>query len=218
MTNEEFIKRWKDVIFLVFATLGAFYATFAFIRDNIYVRDDLQATVIGDVDTRQMLEKQDRISLRLAVANAGTRDGAVVQAEIVALRKEDEGYSWVRIFPPVGEGFEAKTLKPGEITILSLVTDAYAHVQYFRNPNYARPIDATHHEFAEGVRIKSMDSKGRLYMLLYPVSQFKVPNDITNGPTDGYTLDCHPHQLLVNLPETIPPLATRYEDDEHDCR
>jgi hypothetical protein len=218
MTSEEFIKRWKDVILLMFTTLGFIYATFAFIRDRVYVRDDLQATAIGDVDTRQTPENQDRISLRLAVVNAGTRDAAVLQAEIVALRKESDGYSWVRIFPPLGEGFEAKVLKPGEITIVSLVTDANAHDKYFRNPNYARTIDATHHEFAEGVRIRSMDSKGRLFTLLYPFSQFKVPNDITSGPTDGYTFDCHPHELLVNLPETIPPLATKYDGDAYDCR
>ena len=218
MTSEEFIKRWRDVLLLLFSTLSFIYATFAFIHDRLYVRDDLQATAIGEVDTRQTPENQDRMSLRLAVVNAGTREAAVLRAEIVALRKESEGYSWVRVIPPFGEGFEAKALKPGEIAILSLVTDASSHDRYFRNPNYARPIDATHHEFAMGVRIKSMDSKGRLYTLLYPVSQFKVPNDITNGPTDGYTFDCYPHQLLVNLPETTPPLATKYDGDPYECR
>lgn len=216
MTGEEF-KHWKNQATFLFATVAFVYATADFFRSYIYVRDDLQATVVGEVDARQTADKQDRISLRLAVVNAGTRDAAVLQAEIVALRNEYKGNSWVRLPPPLGEGFEARTLKPGEIAILALVTDAYAH-DYFRKVNYARPIDATHHEFAEGVRIKSMDSKGRLYTLLYPVSQFKVPNNITNGPTDGYTLDCHPHQLLVNLPETIPPLATRYDGDVYECR
>jgi hypothetical protein len=213
----ESIKRWKDHATLLFATVAFVYSTADFFRSYVYVRDDLQATAVGEVDTRETLDKQDRISLRLAVVNAGTRDAAVLQAEIVALRNEYEGYSWVRLHPPLGQGFEARTLKPGEIAILSLVTDAYAH-DYFRNVNYARPIDATHHEFTQGVRIKSMDSKGRLYTLLYPVSQFKVPNNITNGPTDGYTFDCHPHQLLVNVLESVPPLATKYDGDVYECR
>jgi hypothetical protein len=212
LTSEDLIKHWKNLLLLVGGTLTLVYATVTFIRSNIYVKDDLQATLIGEVDTRATT-----LSLRLAVVNAGTRDAAVLQAEIVAVKNVYEGHVWVRVPPPPGEGFEARTLKPGEIAILVLVTDRDAH-DYFRNQVYARPIDATHHEFTYGVRIKSMDSKGRLYTLLYPVSQFKVPNNITNGPTDGYTFDCHPRQLLVNLPETIPPLAMKYDGDAYDCR
>jgi hypothetical protein len=72
--------------------------------------------------------------------------------------------------------------------------------------------------FNEGVWVKSMDSRGRLYSAYFVVSQFKVPNDIVNGPTDGFTFDCHPHQLLVNIPEFNPPLAKNYDGDTLDCR
>lgn len=217
MKIEGFLKNWGTTLTFLFATLGFVYATYAFIRDNIYVKNDLEMTVIGEVDTRLPLNKQDQISERLAVVNAGTRDAAVLQANIVAFRQEDRGWGWDRIWPPQGQGFEARTIKPGEITILSLVTGSYAHDDYFRNPKYSRPIDATHHEFAEGVWIKSMDSRGRIYAAYYVVSQFKVPNNITNGPTDGYTLDCHTHPLLVNIAEFRPPIAKNYDPDLSDC-
>ncbi len=211
MSIRDLVREWKDPIQVVGISVALMLSIINFIQANA-VRDDLQATAIGDVDTRLPFNQQDRITIRLAVVNAGTRQAAVLQAEVVSLYKEDDGqYSWVRIFPAIGQGFEAKTLKPGEIEILSLVTDGYAHA-YFKNPRYARPIDATRHEFTEGVRIKSMDSRGNIYSVLYPISQFNVPNDIQNGPTDGFTFDRRPHQLLLNTCECVPPLAREYRD------
>jgi hypothetical protein len=213
MKIEGFLKHWGTVLTFMFGTLGFFYATTAFVRNFIYVRDDLQMSAIGEVDTAPPANKQDRITMRLAVVNAGTRDAAVLQANIIALRTERRGYGWDRIEPPIGQGFEARTIKPGEIAILSLVTDSYAHDDYFRNPTYSRRIDDTHHEFNLGIWVTSMDSRGRLYAAYFVVQQFKVPNDITTGPTNGYTFDCRPHQLLVNIPEFNPPLAKSYDDD-----
>jgi hypothetical protein len=62
-----------------------------------------------------------------------------------------------------------------------------------------------------------MDARGRFYSAYYVVSQFKVPNDITNGPTDGYTLDCRTHRPLVNIAGFRPPLAKNYDPDLLDC-
>lgn len=216
MKIEGFLKNWGTTLTFLFGTLGFLYATTAFVRDFIYVRDDLQMSVIGDVDKNE--PRQDRITTRLAVVNVGTRDAAVLQAEIIALREERRGYGWDRVWPPIGQGFEARTIKPGEIVIISLVTDSYAHKDYFRNPTFSRRIDDAHHEFDLGVWVKSMDSRGHLYSAYYVVQQFKVPNDITTGPTDGYTFDCHPHQLLVNIPEFEPPLAKNYDEaNASDC-
>jgi hypothetical protein len=212
MKIEGFLKNWGTALTFLFGTLGFLYATTAFVRDFIYVRDDLQMSVIGEVDTNPPANKQDQITMRLAVVNAGTRDAAVLQANVMALRTERRGYGWDRVWPPTGQGFESRTIKPGEISIISLVTDSYAHKDYFRNPKYSRRIDDTHHEFNLGIWVQSMDSRGRLYSAYFAVQQFKVPNDITNGPTDGYTFDCHPHQLLVNIPEFNPPLAKNYDD------
>ena len=218
MKIEGFLKHWGTALTFMFGTLGFFYATASFIRDFIYVRDDLQMSVIGEVDTSPPANKRDQITMRLAVVNAGTRDAAVLQANIVALRTERRGYGWDRIGTPVGQGFEAKTIKPGEIAIISLVTDSYTHQDYFRNETYSRRIDDTHHEFNEGVWVKSMDSKGRLYSAYFVVSQYKIPNDITTGPIDGYTFDCHPHQLFVNIQEFLPPRAKNYDGDVLGCR
>jgi len=209
---QAFVRAWKDVILLAIATISVSYGSYTFFVGNFYTKDDLQATAIGDVDTRLPASQQDRISLRLAVVNAGTGDAGVLQAAIVPLRKEDDGYAWVRIFPPIGEGFEAKVLKPGEIVILSLVTGGHAQ-DYFTDPNYSRRIDGEHHEFVEAVRIKSMDSKGHIYSVLYPIWQFKIRNDYQRGPTEGWTFDRRTHQLLVNTGEKIPPLAKEYNDE-----
>lgn len=78
-------------------------------------------------------------------------------------------------------------------------------------------VNAGTRDAAEGVWIKSMDSKGRLYTLLYTVSQYNVPNDIMNGPITGYTFDCHSHQLFVDLPERVPDLAKKYDGDVDYC-
>jgi hypothetical protein len=212
------LKHWGTVLTFMFGTLGFVYATYAFVRDNIYVKDDLEMSAIGEVDTSPPVNDQDRITLRLSVVNAGTRDAAVLQANIIALRQTDRGWGWDRIASPQGQGFESKVIKPGEIAILSLITDRHLYSDYFVNPTYARRIDATHHEFADGVLIKSMDAKGRLYLTYYVVSQWRVQDGITHGPTDGYTFDCHPHPLLVNIEEFRPPLAKNYDGDVIDCR
>jgi hypothetical protein len=218
MKIEVFLKHWGTVLTFLFGTLGFVYATYAFVRDNLYARDDLEMSVIGEVDTSPPHDKQDQITLRLAVVNDGTRDAAVLQADIIALRQTDRGWGWDRIAAAQGRGFEAKTIKPGEIAILSLLTDRYAWSDYYQNPTYSRPIDATHHEFAEGVRIKSMDARGRLYLVYYVSSQFKLQNGIDHGPTEGYTFDCHQNPLLINIEEFRPPLAKNYDGDVLDCR
>lgn len=50
MTLKGFVKRWHDVILWVIATISFAFTTFEFTQKYIYVRDDLQATVIGEVD------------------------------------------------------------------------------------------------------------------------------------------------------------------------
>ena len=212
MRFKEFVAAWKDVIIIIFGTIGIATNIYTFVRSNLYVSDDLQVTAIGDVDQQLPASQRDRIALRLAVANAGTRDAAVLQADIMALYKEENGYSWVRIFPAIGEGFEAKTLKPGEIVIVSLISGGYTR-DYYVNGRYSRPIDAQYHEFTEALRVKSMDSQGRIYSTLYPISQFKIRNDWKVGPTEGFTFDRSTHHLLVNGSETMPPLAKEYKDD-----
>lgn len=211
MTIDDFIKHWKEVIMLSLAVLGGAYATVTFYRTQLYANDDLQVIAIGQVDQHLPPNRQDRLSFNLVVTNKGTSDGVVAHAEIVALHLEPQGhYAWVRIWPEVGEGFQPRALKPGEATVIQLITAGYAHEDYFLNPQYARPIDAGHHEFALGIQVRSVDSKGRIHNVLYPVSQFKIPNDLTNGPTDGFTFDCSVHHLFVDAPETVPPLAKSY--------
>ena len=213
MTFKDFVQHWKDSLLLVFATIALVFTTFTFIKTNFYSLDSLQAVAIGEVDERLVPNRQDRIDLRLSVVNAGTREAAILQADIVTLKKEGNGFAWVRIWPSVGQGFEAKALKPGEITIVSLVTSGYAH-DYFMDAQYSRPIDERHHEFVEGVRIKSMDSRGQIYSVVYPISQYKVLNDWKAGPpSEGYTFDRTPHELLVRTQPMIPPLAIKYADD-----
>jgi hypothetical protein len=53
MMASETGKRLKAWATFVFATLAFVYATVDFFRSYVYVRDDLQATVIGEVDARE---------------------------------------------------------------------------------------------------------------------------------------------------------------------
>lgn len=214
-TFKERATAWRDVYQIVGICVAIGLSLFNFWQANLHITNDLEVVAIGGVDQRLAPNKQDRISVRLALVNVGNREASVLQAEVVALYKGDQGYSWVRIFPAVGEGFDARTLKLGEISIISLVTDGYAY-DYFMRPRYSRPIDVAHHEFVEGVRIKSMDADGHIYSVLYPISQYKVRNDFDGKggpPSEGYTFDRSVHHLFVNEPEMIPPLAKEYKDD-----
>jgi hypothetical protein len=202
-----FFKRWSAVVLWIIATISFAFTTFEFARKYIYTRDNLQATVIGEVDELLPPDKRDRFSLRVAVVNAGTREAALTHAELVALRREGEGYAWVRIFPPVGLGFEARTFKPGEIAIVSIVTDGYGQ-KYFTNVEYSRPIDDAHHEFVLGLRTGSMDADGRIYTAIYPINEFKIRNDFAGGPgppSEGYTCHSGPHQLLIDTAGRVAP-------------
>ncbi len=205
--------RERIKIATVLSVLAFAMSGYQFVKSDFPARHSLQAVAVGDVDERLAPNKQDRIDLRLAVVNAGNREAAILRAEIVTLQKEADGYAWVRIWPGMGEGFQSKSFKAGEIAIISLITSGYGH-DYFNDPMHARPIDSRHHEFVVGVRITSLDSAGRIYHVLYPISQYKIANDWKAGPpSEGYTFDRRPHELLVNIAATIPPLAKRYEDD-----
>jgi hypothetical protein len=171
------------------------------------------AIAVGPVD--EDLADQGRIDLRLAVVNRGNRDATVFQAELVAIHKEPDGYSWVRIFPPDGKGFEGRVVKAGETVVIALITSGTTR-DYHRDPHFSRPIDEKHHEFTVGVRIKSMNAKGEIFSIVYPISQFKVRNDWDGSgpPSEGYTFDRNPHELFVHgEEESIPPVAKSYTDD-----
>jgi hypothetical protein len=85
--------------------------SWSFYKSNFYVRDSIKALAIGGVDAALPANEQDRIDLSVGIVNAGTRQASVLQAELVAAFREPAGgYSWVRIFPPTGQGFQAIAL------------------------------------------------------------------------------------------------------------
>ncbi len=213
MTQKSFFEGWPQIVLWTIAIISFVLSTFEFARKYMYVRDDLQATIIGEVDELLPPDRRDRFSLRVAVVNTGTREAALTHAELVALRREGEGYAWVRIFPPLGRGFEARTFNPGEIAIVSIVTDGYGH-KYFTDLAYSRSIDDAHHEFVLGLRTGSMDADGRVFTATYPINEFKIRNDFSGGPgppSEGYTCHYGPHRLLVDtIGKLAPPGRKEY--------
>ena len=191
-------------------------SAWTFYKSNFYSRDSLQVVAIGGVDAVLPREQQDRIDLNVAVVNTGTREASVLQAELVALYREPDGrFSWVRLFPPTGEGFNPTALEPGQIKILALTTKEFAH-EFFRNERYSMPIDAETHRVVEGIRFKSMGASGRIYNATFAISQFKIPSDWRGGPKE-FTFDCSSHELLADADASIPDLPTRF-DYPDDCR
>lgn len=194
----------------VLSVIAITMSTWTFYKSNFYNRDSVQVVAIGGVDAVLPRERQDRIDLNVAIVNAGTREASVLEAELVALYREpDGGLSWVRLFPPTGQGFQPAALRPGEIRIIALITDEFAH-EFFRKPRYSIPIDSTNHRIVEGIRFKSMDASGRVYSATYLISQFKIPADWKGGPKE-FTFDCTPHELLKNVEAGIPDLPHGFD-------
>jgi hypothetical protein len=204
-----FLKDRKDIIQVIGIFVAIGLSVFNFFQANLYVFDSLQIIAIGGVDAVLPREKQDRIDLNVAIVNRGTREASVLQAEIVALYREPRGgFSWVRIFPATGQGFMPLALKPGEIRIVPLITDEYAHT-FFLAPAYSIPLDYESHRIVQGIRAKSMDAKGRVYNVTYLVAQDKIPKGWNGGPKE-YTFDCSPHELLTNVEASVPPVPLNF--------
>ncbi len=200
----------------VLSIIAITMSAWTFYKSNFYNRDSLQVVAIGGVDALLAREKQDRIDLNVAIVNSGTREASVLEGELVALYREpDGGFSWVRLFPPTGQGFQPTALRPGEIKIISLITDEFAH-EFFRKAHYSILIDATSHRIVQGMRFKSMDASGRVYNTTYLISQFKIPADWKGGPKE-FTFDCTPHELLIDVEAGIPDLPNRF-DFPAECR